>query len=223
MLFSALLTSGKTNTSEIAVNNQEAYGPVASVSESYPTDISVGLIDDFEGCTDTLVWPGYQSGPTIGCGIDLANIGIVNVKKIFSGVVEGNTYRTLLEATKVRGGKAESWSSRHQVRLTEHQVHVTKNRMLRIMWLYVESQFPGIDSAPGEIKTAVLSCAMNRGPYNKAILRLRPLVANKRYRELANVIQNMSNDHAERGLKLRRTREAELVRLVDSDASGKYD
>jgi len=107
-----------------------------------------------------------------------------------------------------------NWMKRHKVRLTPSQVVTTKNRMMRIMWLYVVEQFPSIDSAPGEVKTALLSCAMNRGPYNKALTRLGPLVKNKQYTRLAEEIQAMRNDHNMVGLKLRRMQEAELVRLV---------
>lgn len=215
MLCSALaIANSKLDKVDLGIQEIDAQGITVSVSGSYPSDISIGMIEYFEGCTDTLVWPGLNSGPTIGCGIDLGNLGERNIKSVFEGIVDERTVDVLVSAASVRGAKSKAWIRKHPVRLTRQQVDISRDRVVNTMWKLVTQKMPELADAPGEVKTAVLSCAMNRGPNNPVLSRMAPLVRSRKYRELANVFSAMRNDHSLPGLQARRMHEAELIRLA---------
>lgn len=215
MLCSAMaIANSRLDTIDLSNQSMDAQGPAAVVSGSYPSDISIGMIEYFEGCTDTLVWPGLNSGPTIGCGIDLGNLGEKNIRSVFDGIVDEHTIKILVSAASVRGAKSEAWIRKHQVRLTQQQVDVSRDRVVNTMWKLITRRIPELIDAPGEVKTAVLSCAMNRGPNNPAMGRFASLIRSRKYRELANVFVSMRNDHSMPGLQARRMHEAELIRLA---------
>lgn len=188
------------------------YESIAYVGATYPSDISVGMIDWFEGCIDTLTWPGLYSGPTIGCGIDLGNIGRNNTRKIFTNVVDSATLEKMLSASSVRGVASKAWiRDNNTVRLSNEQVLASRDRMLGLMWRETERKFPGISDAPGEVKTAVLSVILNRGPYNKTLAKLGQPIRIRDYIEVSRLIASMSDDHEMPGLKRRRSIEADMI------------
>ena len=217
---SSLLTSGKTYVSNDIVSKADVLEPpsiTVSVSGTYPDDISHDVISDFEGCSDRFVWPGMNSGPTIGCGIDLGNIGRRNIKRLFENLVEDSILQIMLEGSRVRGSESVRWIRRNSVKLSKTQVSLSRDRMLSLMWKETVRRFPSIKEAPGEVKTAILSLALNRGPNNPALKTLRSNIENENWSALATQVAAMQQDHEFVGISDRRKQEASLIRLAEGN------
>lgn len=182
--------------------------------------IYLPIIKAWEGSSDTLTWPKGWSGPTIGCGIDLGHIGKPMIRKVFQDIVGEDTIALLLKASGLHDESARDFALRHRnLRLSSDQINTANHRVAMIMWDAVVDRFPGIESAPGTVKTSVLSIAMNRGVYNHGLLPLRPLIKTQRWGELANAIASMPVPEGMGGIGKRRRAEAALIRqsVFESD------
>lgn len=191
----------------------EAEPVVASLSsQRNAMHASIEVIIALEGVTDTLHWPQGESGPTIGCGIDLGNIGKSSIRTIFTGVVGPDTVALLLRAADVRGVQSLAFVRRyHNLRLTPEQLDEANRRMFAIMWDAVVERFPGIESAPVTVQTSVLSVAAHRGVFNKRIQHLKPLIASRKWNAVAQAIAAMPAPDGMSGVAKRRKREAQLI------------
>lgn len=219
LLFASSLANGLMQSQDNFHFPPMAEGPVLVLSEHIDGDIDLQFIEEFEGCTDTLIWPGAYSGPTIGCGIDLGNIGRRNIQRAFKDVVSEKTLEVLMKASGIRGKNARSWVARTKVRLTKEQVQSSSRRVMKILWEATSSRFPGIKKAPWQIQTAVFSCAMNRGPYNSELNALVLPIKLGDYEAVVRIIGSMQIDHELEGIQKRRLMESKLATLGVRDAT----
>ena len=79
------------------------------MEEFPPFDFSTIEIEQHEGCTDYLVYPGGASGPTISCGLDLGNAGYKTVSEVLKYNVSDSIYNILIKATSIRGENTPAW------------------------------------------------------------------------------------------------------------------
>lgn len=197
---------------ETPIDNYVA--PSVHLSDTtYDTGVSFEVIQSLEGFTDSLHWPRGESGPTIGCGIDLGNIGKSSIRKIFSNVVGRDTLNLLLRAANIHGSQAEAFTRKnHKLRLTKAQISAANKNMLVLMWKTLVIKFPGIDSAPATVKTAVFSVALHRGMYNQHIQCLKTPIAHRDWARVASMIAAMPAPEGMAGVAKRRALEAKLIR-----------
>lgn len=142
------------------------------------------------------------------------------IRKVFQDIVGEDTIALLLTASGLSGEKARKFALRHkELRLSPDQITAANYRVAILTWNVVLERFPGIEDAPGTVKTSMLSVSMNRGAYNSKLLPLRPLIKTKRWDALANAIAAMPAPAGFAGITKRRNAEAALIRqsVFESD------
>lgn len=143
------------------------------LSEVPPFNFSTSEIEQHEGCTDYLVYPGGQSGPTISCGLDLGNIGRKNAEHVLQGIVSEKDFNVLISATYFKGFEAEIFVKNHKkFKITKHQSILICNRVKQKVWQHALAAYPNIENAPNVVKKAVLSQCILSGAGSE---RLKPV------------------------------------------------
>lgn len=176
-------------------------------------EVSLEVIQAWEGNSDTLTWPKGWSGPTIGCGIDLGHIGKKVITSVFEDLVHQDTLKMLLHASGLSGERAHAFAVKHRgFKLSQQQVRTANVRVAKVMWEASCNRFPGLSEAPGTVKTAVLSVMMNRGPNNQGLEHLGTLIAHKHWVGVAHALETMPVPKGMAGIGKRRRAEAQLIR-----------
>lgn len=166
------------------------------MEEFPPFTFSTFEIELHEGCTDSLVYPGGASGPTISCGLDLGNAGMKTVSAVLKHNVPDSIYDILIKATKIRGDASQDWIRRNQVHIGQHNANILCNKVKKIIWQYVTSRYPNIENAPPEAKTAMLDIAFQAGVGSKRMDGFSKVIENSDWRGLGVLIENSYNDFA---------------------------
>ncbi len=159
-----------------------------------PFDFSTMEIEQHEGCTDSLVYPGGASGPTISCGLDLGNAGLKTVKAVLEYSVPDSIYNILIQATKVRGENSPSWIRRNQVHLGAKTATKICNRLKVYIWRLLTSKYPNLHDAPGPVKTAMLDIAFQAGVGSKRMDGFGRVIARKDWNTLGQMIEVSYSD-----------------------------
>ena len=163
-------------------------------SEVTPLDFNTHEIEKHEGCTDYMVWPGAYSGPTIACGLDLANIGDANVEKILNGRVSNHVYNILIEATNHRGPEAEEWIKHHQVHIGQHNAILLCNGLKTLVWQKALQSYPNLEKAPASVKEAVMNACVASGVGSTRLTWMGNEIANSDWIGVADAIANSHSD-----------------------------
>lgn len=181
-----------------------------------PFTFTTSHIEMQEGCTDSLVYPGGGSGPTISCGLDIGNVGSRNLDTILMDVVSDSIKQILMSGVMIRGVESNAWIAKHQVHIGQHTANMICNRVKKVFWLHIRRKFPNLENAPDAVKSAMLSFCIQTGTYSNRLRGFSKVIEDSNWNGLANLMASSYSDwnggkyHA---LYLRRIREAKLIQL----------
>lgn len=174
---------------------------------------SVWFVMEEEAFRDRPYWPGGGSGPTIGYGMDLGrNPQAVDDLRPFLTDSEADR---LADVYGIHGPDAEDVAaSLSDISIdidAAEEAFLTSTR--RTYWEPLVMRWPGIvrEGVLGEVHTALLSMAYNRGPNNIKTAHLGPLIAAGDWRGVGMALVSMQQDHALGGVRSRRRKEGELI------------
>ena len=163
--------------------------------EEFPLfDFNTFEIEMHEGCTDSLVYPGGISGPTIACGLDLGNAGANNVSKVLKSSVSDEQYELLMKAVKIRGEDSRDWIRRNQVHLGERTAKRICNSLKKHIWRLLTAKYQNLETAPAPVKTAVLDIAFQAGVGSIRMNGFGSAIEAKNWMQLAYLISNSYSD-----------------------------
>ena len=167
-------------------------------------------------------WPKGASGPTIGIGIDCAYYTENELKKIFNFLPENQ-----IELIKKASGKTGERGKEYTVKLREAGIFVEWEKALEIFneltWTkftkLAEKTFPKLNELCPDAYGAIVSLVFNRGtslngPSRVEMAKIKELIPNKQYKQIAGEIRKMKRLWANKGmdgLLERRESEAKLV------------
>lgn len=164
------------------------------MEEFPPFDFSTIEIEQHEGCTDSLVYPGGASGPTISCGLDLGNAGITTVSEVLKYLVPDSTYNVLIKATKIRGEESKYWIRKNQVHLGHKTAVKICNQLKMFIWRGLTQKYPNLNDAPSTVKTAMLDIAFQAGIGSKRMGGFGKVIARKDWNTLGQMIEVSYSD-----------------------------
>lgn len=167
---------------------------LAFMEEFPPSDFSTIEIEQHEGCTDYLVYPGGASGPTISCGLDLGNAGYKTVSEVLKYNVSDSIYDILIKATSIRGENSPGWIRKNQVKLGRKTAVKICNKLKMVTWRQLTNKYPNVESAPSQVKTAMLDIAFQAGVGSKRMSGFGAVIARKDWNSLGILIENSYND-----------------------------
>lgn len=171
-------------------------------SISSKLNLNLNIVRDFESLDTNVYWPGGLSGPTIGVGIDLGHTGKRNIERVFKGIVDTATLRTLLSAAGVHGKAAASWVAKNNVSITKSVANLAFLRTCQIYWGFAASRFgPEVQNLDPSVKGALLSLLMNYGPYSKHLNALERYVKLRDMRGLAVAVRCLQNSNKNKNIR----------------------
>lgn len=176
-----------------------------------PSDIDKSFLDVEEGYSNKFIYPGGNSGPTIGRGIDIGNLDAATTTMLFEGV-DQTTMSRIKTGYGLKRDQAKKWvNSNKDIVIQKTIIEKANESILSKFWDKVTTRYVGISAAPSSVKTAVLSCCYNRGYANKELIPFIGLISTKNWKGIADLLWNMQQDHELRGIRKRRRREASLI------------
>ena len=170
------------------------------------------------------VWPGGQSGPTIGIGYDLGYVSKPQIEDDWAGLVSSSTLAQILRASgkKGRSGKTEA------TRLRRTRMKVSYDAAKEVFYKKTLPQyaqrtrkaFPGVEDLPPDAQAMLLSLIYNRGASmsgsrRREMLAIKKLVKKEDLLGIAQQIAAMKRLWVNKGLPgllKRRDKEAILVK-----------
>lgn len=164
------------------------------MEEFPPFDFSTMEIEQHEGCTDYLVYPGGASGPTISCGLDLGNAGFKTVSEVLKYNVSDSIYEILIKATSIRGENSAGWIRNNQVKLGRKTAVKICNKLKMVIWRQLTNKYPNVENAPSPVKTAMLDIAFQAGVGSKRMSGFGAVIARKDWNSLGVMIENSYSD-----------------------------
>lgn len=167
------------------------------------------------------IWPGGESGVTIGVGYDLGFNTRATIRSDWGGRIPDAVLEELLTAAGRKGQAARAMIpgfSRIRVALQPAK-EVFYSRTLPRFASETRRAYPGTESLPADAQAMMLSLVYNRGtkmdgPRRSEMAAIRPLVRRGDLPGIAAQIRSMKRlwDINElRGLHIRRDREAEMI------------
>ncbi len=169
------------------------------------------------------IWPGLESGITIGIGYDLGFVSQNQFQLDWGGSLSATTFNTLKAVVGKKGNDAK-------LALTASVKRIDVSWEIALEVFYTQSMpkyavdtrraFPGIEKLPPDAQGALLSLVYNRGALIDNSDRRREMknivghVASGNLSKIANEIRSMKrlwNYNTFRGLHIRRDKEADLV------------
>lgn len=192
---------------------------VSASDERILQSLNIDAIARFEGCDTNVYWPETkQSGPTIGYGLDLGNVGKARIDTLFHGLVSSRTIETLKSAHGKRGKQARAWVTRNR------SLHVTKAvadsvlyRTCLMFWKQTRRTYPGIEKMDNTAQSVMLSLSINYGPTSKSLEAMRDPVRRNDIRAMIAHMRKLEAGTHCRGLVRRRQQERQLLELVASN------
>ena len=167
------------------------------------------------------IWPGLNSGVTIGVGYDLGYNNLQSFKASWTGKLSTQDIIRLARALGVKGRSArELIPGVKDIRLPwEHALSVFKSHTIPIFADQTNRVFPGADRLHPDAYGALVSLVFNRGSdltgsRRIEMARIRTLVPKKDYKAIASEIRKMKRlwvNAGVDGLLKRREDEAKLV------------
>lgn len=167
-------------------------------------------------------WPGEQSGPTIGIGIDCGYYSKEELAQLFSFLTK-EQIKLIQEASGKTGAKGKEYAktlrSAGIVVTWEQALDIFNNFTVPKFEKLAEKAFPGLDKLCDNAYGAILSLVFNRGTSMIGERRLemrniRDLVPKKDYKKIAAELRKMKRiweNSSAKGLMKRRDAEAALV------------
>ena len=170
------------------------------------------------------VWPGGQSGPTIGIGYDLGYVSKSQIEEDWIGLVSSSTLRQILRASGKKGQRGKKEATR--LRRTRMKIpyeaakEVFYKKTLPKYARRTRKAYPGIEGLPPDAQAMLLSLVYNRGASmsgsrRKEMLAIKKLVKKEDLLGIAKQIASMKRLWVNKGLSgllKRRDKEAILVK-----------
>jgi len=167
------------------------------------------------------IWPGLNSGVTIGVGYDLGYNNLQSFKASWTGKLSTQDIIRLARALGVKGRSAkELIPGVKDIKISwEHALSVFKSYTIPIFADQTNRAFPGADRLHPDAYGALVSLVFNRGSdltgsRRIEMARIRTLVPKKDYKAIASEIRKMKRlwvNAGVDGLLKRREDEAKLV------------
>ena len=181
------------------------------------------LIVDYEGINKPGIWPGGQSGVTIGYGYDLGYRTLMEFTRDWTGKLPASTMQRLAHTIGKRGDDARIAS----LALRDIDIpKVASAEVLRentIPWAIAETRrvFPGVERLPEDAAGALVSLVFNRGGGTKGDTRremraIQRAVLTGDLREIAAQLRAMKRLWVGKGLDGLLRRRDDEARLVES-------
>jgi len=169
------------------------------------------------------IWPGLESGVTIGIGYDLGYISATRFQFDFGDLLSASAFNVLKTVVGKKGNKAK-------LALTDSVKKIDVSWEVALDVFYTQSMpkyavdtrnaFPGVEKLPPDAQGALLSLVYNRGALidnsdrRKEMKNIVGHVASSNLIKIAAEIRSMKRlwDYNKfRGLHIRRDKEADLV------------
>lgn len=173
------------------------------------------------------IWPGAQSGVTIGIGYDLGHTAASRIDEDWRGRIADADLERLLKVEGLKGEDAKKALSKvkNVVIPLEPAQEVFFRRTLTHFAAHTKRTFPGVEDLPADAQAMLLSLVFNRGGSMTGSTRVemkavKGLVPSGDLAGIAAQIRAMKRlwDPAKLpGLHIRRDREAELVAGADRE------
>jgi len=173
------------------------------------------------------IWPGAESGVTIGIGYDLGHTAKSRIEDDWRGRIRDEDLDLLLTVAGLQGEDARDQLSkvRDVIVLFEPAREVFFRRTLTYFAAHTKRTFPGVEELPADAQAMLLSLVFNRGgsvtgSRRREMKAIRDLVPAGDLAGIAFQIRSMKRlwDPAKLpGLHARRDREAELVVGADRE------
>ncbi|HFA48464.1 MAG TPA: hypothetical protein ENJ95_05525 [Bacteroidetes bacterium] len=169
------------------------------------------------------VWPGGQSGVTIGIGYDLGYHNQRQIASDWKGRVDDADLKGLLKVSGIKGraAKRKSTSLRHISIPYQVSQEVFLTRVLPDFAKKTKRAFPGVEALPPDAQAMLLSLVFNRGPgmanndRRREMRNIRLLVPSGNLSAIAAEVRSMiriwKGQNIERTMTRRRNDEAELI------------
>lgn len=189
---------------------------VASLLPRFCGDLD--WVHALEGHRGRPYWPGGVSGVTLDPGVDLGHATPELVESLFGPLLSAADLRRLRPALGLRGADARSalrqLDGLDRIRISRQQALELMPHAARGYWNAVVRRFPVLSrvATPASVQTALLSLAYNRGALNRHLAVLGQPLSAGRWHEVADTVGAMQQGHQLAGIRLRRRREAALIR-----------
>lgn len=170
-----------------------------------------------EGHAGKAYWPKGQSGVTLDPGVDLGYADKSLIGSLYKPLLSGTQYEAVLSVTGIRGKAAkaalDSSPELKSIRISRETAAEIFPAAAIPYWDAISKRFSTIrdDDTPGSVQTVMLSLAYNRGPGNRELEPLAEPVRKKDWMQVAEIIDQMQQDHALEGIRKRRKLEAKLI------------
>lgn len=165
------------------------------------------------------VWPGGESGVTIGIGYDLGYMSKQAFTETWGGLLSASDMQTLLPVIGLKGEKA------HKALAGCKSVKISYDKAIQVFYHTVlpacakdtRKALPGVQKLPPDAQGALLSLVYNRGPLindtdkRKEMKAIVPLVTKGDLAGIAAQLRSMKRLWTAKGLISRREKEAVLT------------
>ena len=169
------------------------------------------------------VWPGGQSGVTIGVGYDLGYHSERQIARDWKGRVDDADLKGLLRVSGIKGRAAKrKAASLHHISIP-YQVsqEVFLTRVLPDFAKQTKRAFPSVGALPPDAQAMLLSLVFNRGPgmannnRRREMRNIKLLVPSGNLPAIASEVRSMiriwKGKDIERTMTRRRNKEAEMI------------
>lgn len=170
-----------------------------------------------EGHDGGAYWPGGASGVTLDPGFDIGHADWELFERMYRPLLSARQMRACHSAAGLKGERARKFLQGSDALQTIRISRAQADRIFPIValpyWQAITQRFPGLLRAdtPPEAHTVMLSLAYNRGPWNKDLRWLAKPIENGDWAEVADLIEDMQNEHRLRGIRRRRDKEGRLL------------
>lgn len=171
------------------------------------------------------VWPGGQSGVTIGIGYDLGYASQRKIETDWKGLVSDHTLERLLQAA----GKTGKDAKKEVTRMKRSKIKVPFEAAMRVFFKSTLPKFakltrqvyPGVEKLPADAQAMLLSLIYNRGSSmankssRKEMRAIRSLVKAQDIKGIADqfiAMKRLWENKGLTGLLRRRDKEASIIR-----------
>lgn len=171
------------------------------------------------------IWPGAESGITIGVGYDLGHTAAGRIEEDWRGRIRDADLDRLLGAEGLKGDDAKKALKKVKDVIVplEPAQEVFFRRTLTHFAAHTKRTYPGVEELPADAQSMILSLVFNRGGSLSGATRremkaIKDLIPQRDLAAIAFQVRSMKRlwDKSELpGLHVRRDREAELIEAAD--------
>ncbi len=189
---------------------------IAKLLKSFQGDLE--WVHEQEGHIGKPYWPKGQSGVTLDPGVDLGYAEPTLIEKLYRPLMSPAQYAAVEKVFGLRRETARNALAAnpdlHTIRIREDQAESIMPYTAQPYWEGIAKRFRPLqntDTLPS-VQTVLLSLAYNRGVHNSYLEPLGRLLETQKWAEVANKVRGMQQGHKLKGIRVRRRREADLIR-----------